>query len=55
LNNKGFLGLIEGMCLAYVGNVVKTGKGDSGIDSTDDLPFIELVQKVPLSPGLAIP
>lgn len=34
-------------CLTYVGNVVHTGKGDSGIDSTDDLPFIEMVQRVP--------
>lgn len=36
----------ERPCLTYVGNVVRSG-GDSGIDSTDDLPFIEMVQKVP--------
>jgi hypothetical protein len=37
----------ERPCLAYIGNVVRTGQGDAGIDSTDDLPFIEMVQKVP--------
>lgn len=34
-------------CLAYVGNVVRKDSGDSGIDPTDDLPFIEMVKKVP--------
>lgn len=34
-------------CLAYVGNVVRKDSGDSGVDSTDDLPFIEMVKKVP--------
>ena len=34
-------------CLCYVGNVVKPGEGDSGVDSTDDLPFAEMVKKVP--------
>lgn len=34
-------------CLVYAGNVVRRDSGDSGIDSTDDLPFVELVQKVP--------
>jgi hypothetical protein len=38
----------ERSCLAYVGNVVRGDSGDSGIDSTDDLPFIEMVQKEPL-------
>jgi hypothetical protein len=33
--------------LAYVGNVVRGDSGNSGIDSSDDLPFIEMVQKVP--------
>ncbi|MEW6672966.1 MAG: hypothetical protein AB1427_14770 [Thermodesulfobacteriota bacterium] len=33
-------------CLSYVGNVVRND-GESGIDSTDDLPFAEMVQKVP--------
>ncbi|MBI3823792.1 MAG: hypothetical protein HY289_14070 [Planctomycetes bacterium] len=32
-------------CIAYVGNVVKQ-VGESGIDSTDDLPFAEMVAKV---------
>lgn len=40
-------GLRERPCLVYVGNVVRRESGDSGIDSTDDLPFIEMVQKVP--------
>src|SRR4051794_36313849 len=31
-------------CLAYVGNVVKP-LPESGIDSTDDLPFTEMVAK----------
>lgn len=34
-------------CLAYVGNVVRNDSGGSGVDSTDDLPFFEMVQKVP--------
>lgn len=37
----------ERPCLVYVGNVVRSGNGNSGIDSTDDLPFIEMVRKVP--------
>ncbi len=32
-------------CLSYIGNVV-SGKEDSGIDSTDDLPFQEMVEQV---------
>lgn len=36
----------ERPCLVYVGNVIQSGRGDTGIDSTDDLPFIEMVQKV---------
>lgn len=32
-------------CLSYIGNVV-SGKRDSGIDSTDDLPFHEMVEQV---------
>lgn len=34
-------------CLAYVGNVVRRDDGDSGIDASDDLPFAEMVTKVP--------
>jgi len=34
-------------CLVYVGNVVRRDSGNSGIDATDDLPFIEMIQKVP--------
>lgn len=34
-------------CLAYVGNVIKPGNGESGIDSLDDLPFAEMVRRVP--------
>ena len=34
-------------CLAYVGNVVRPDAPESGIDSTDDLPFLELVKQVP--------
>ena len=34
-------------CLAYIGNVVSRDDGTSGIDQTDDLPFIELVNSVP--------
>jgi hypothetical protein len=36
-------------CLTYIGNVVRRDDGDSGIDSTDDLPFAELVAKVAAS------
>jgi Serine dehydrogenase proteinase len=34
-------------CLSYVGNVVRPEAPDSGIDSTDDLPFLEMVNQVP--------
>lgn len=34
-------------CLAYVGNVVKKDDGESSLDSSDDLPFREMVAKVP--------
>src|SRR5665213_4194481 len=34
-------------CLAYIGNVVSAGGAHSGIDSTDDLPFAEMVAAVP--------
>jgi hypothetical protein len=34
-------------CVCYVGNVVRNDSGDSGVDSTDDLPFIEMIKKVP--------
>lgn len=34
-------------CLAYIGNVVRNDNGGSGIDSTDDLPFLEMVNSVP--------
>jgi Serine dehydrogenase proteinase len=34
-------------CLAYIGNVVRRDNGDSGIDATDDLPFAEMIAKVP--------
>ncbi len=34
-------------CLLYVGNVVKKDEGESSIDSSDDLPFREMVAKVP--------
>lgn len=37
----------ERPCLTYVGNVVRDDSGNSGVDSTDDLPFFEMVQKVP--------
>jgi len=44
------LSVIEGLrgrpCLGYVANVVKNPAG-SGIDATDDLPFLEMVSKVP--------
>lgn len=34
-------------CLCYTGNVVRAGDGESGIDSTDDLPFTEMLKQVP--------
>jgi len=34
-------------CIMYVGNVVKKDQGESSIDSSDDLPFWEMVAKVP--------
>ena len=34
-------------CLLYVGNVVKKDEGEASIDSSDDLPFREMVAKVP--------
>jgi hypothetical protein len=34
-------------CLLYVGNVVKKDDGESSLDSSDDLPFREMVAKVP--------
>jgi len=34
-------------CIAYLGNVVKADRGTSGVDTTDDLPFQELVASVP--------
>lgn len=34
-------------CLTYIGNVVRNDSGNSGVDSTDDLPFFEMVHKVP--------
>ena len=34
-------------CIMYVGNVVKKDQGESSIDSSDDLPFREMVAKVP--------
>ncbi|MCZ7665165.1 MAG: hypothetical protein M5U22_20560 [Thermoleophilia bacterium] len=34
-------------CLAYLGNVVRQDAGDSGVDSTDDLPFAEMVNSIP--------
>ena len=33
--------------IAYCGNVVRNDNGDSGVDTTDDLPFSELVASVP--------
>jgi hypothetical protein len=39
--------LRERPCISYVGNVVRSDGGGSGIDATDDLPFIEMVQRVP--------
>lgn len=36
-------------CVAYVGNVVRRDDGDSGIDTTDDLPFAEMIARVPTS------
>ena len=35
------------LCLTYIGDVVRNDVGDSEIDSTDDLPFQEMIQKVP--------
>lgn len=34
-------------CIAYIGNVVKKDDGESSVDSTDDLPFHEMVAQVP--------
>lgn len=34
-------------CIAYLGNVVRRDDGDSGVDSSDDLPFGEMVSAVP--------
>lgn len=34
-------------CLVYVGNVVRKDAGDSGVDSSDDLPFHEMINRVP--------
>lgn len=34
-------------CIAYIGNVVKKDEGESSIDSSDDLPFREMVAQVP--------
>jgi len=55
-NTNLFLDFVKGLkeiaavrsrpCIAYVGNVVKQ-IGESGIDATDDLPFAEMVAKVP--------
>lgn len=43
----GEIAVIRGRpCIAYVGNVVKSG-AESGIDATDDLPFAEMVGRVP--------
>jgi hypothetical protein len=39
--------LRERPCLAYVGNVVRADNGESGVDPTDDLPFAEMIKKVP--------
>lgn len=36
-------------CLMYLGNVVRRDDGDSGLDASDDLPFAEMVTKVPSS------
>ena len=36
-------------CLTYIGNVVRADSGDSGINESDDLPFLEMIQKVPTS------
>jgi hypothetical protein len=33
-------------CISYLGNVVRQDYGDSGIDATDDLPFVEMVRSV---------
>lgn len=37
----------ERPCLTYIGNVVRQDDGSSGIDSSDDLPFQEMVNSVP--------
>lgn len=34
-------------CISYVGNVIRPDDGESGIDSTDDLPFGEMVNQIP--------
>ena len=34
-------------CLAYVGNVVRSDDANSGIVTADDLPFAEMLQRVP--------
>jgi len=34
-------------CISYLGNVVRKDDGDSGIDATDDLPFVEMVRSIP--------
>jgi len=34
-------------CLTYIGNVVRADDGASGVDASDDLPFAEMVAKVP--------
>lgn len=42
------LGAVRGRpCIAYVGNVVRPDNGTSGVDTSDDLPFQELVASVP--------
>lgn len=35
-------------CILYVGNVITKDGGEAGIDSTDDLPFQEMVNNIPL-------
>lgn len=37
----------ERTCIAYLGDVVSEKSGPSGIDQSDDLPFKEMVDKVP--------
>jgi len=34
-------------CIIYAGNVIKKDQGGGGVDSSDDLPFREMVGKVP--------